>query len=114
MYSLTIAFGPGPTVWRFLFKSKESAEKYRHTELPMQDLHIEDDYGQIGDIKAPSIHGRMMENLDESKFAYIEMGLHNERVKIMANERGRADPTIRNAMRQGPAVLTPMGGNGMG
>ena len=108
MYSLTITFGPGPTVWRFLFRTKERAETCNALAsiVPGSDMHIEDDFGQIGDIKAPTIHGRMLENLDESLVAYVEMALHNARVQSKAQQRAEGDPTINRQMR-GPAVLTP-------
>ena len=114
MYSLTVTFGPGPTVWRFLFRTKERADSYNavHSMMPSQDLHIEDDFGQTGDIKALQIHGRMLENMDESMLAYVEMALHNARVQSKAQSRAEGDSTI-NLQRRGPAVLTPtMGGNG--
>jgi|SRR5208337_3440856 len=113
MYSLTVTFGPGPTVWRFLFRDKARAEGYNAipSMMPNQDLRIEDDFGQCGDIKAAQIHGRMLENLDESLIAYVEMALHNARVQAKAQSRAEGDPTI-NMQRRGPAVLTPnMGGN---
>lgn len=114
MYSLTVTFGPGPTVWRFLFRTKERAESYSAVSsmIPNNDLHIEDDFGQVGDIKAPTIHGRMLENMDELLLAYVEMALHNARVQSKAQTRAESDPAL-NRMTRGPAVLTPgMGGNG--
>ena len=114
MYSLTVTFGPGPTVWRFLFRDKARAEGYNAltSMMPSQDFHIEDDFGQCGDIKAAQIHGRMLENMDESALAYVELALFNARVQAKAQSRAEGDSTINRHMR-GPAVLTPnMGGNG--
>jgi hypothetical protein len=113
MYSLTVVFGTPATSWRFLFRSKEKAEQAIGliSDHPTQDLHIADDFGQSADIKALTIHGRMLENLDESQNAYVEMALHNARVQAKAQERAKADPAIRAAQR-GPAVLAPIG-NGM-
>jgi len=48
----------------------------------------------------------MLENLDESQLAYIEMALHQARVQAKANERAQSDSVLRNAKR-GPAVITP-------
>lgn len=115
MYSLTIVFGNPSTTWRLLFKSKEKAETATGllSDHPTQDLHISDDFGQSANIKANTINGRMLENLDESQNAYVEMQLHNWRVQAKSQERGRADPALRAAQR-GPAVISPnMGGNGM-
>ena len=110
MYSLTVTFGPGPTVWRFLYRTKEKAESYNAMPgiMPTQDWHIEDDFGQVADIKAPAVHARMLENMDESLLAYVEMALHNARIQSKAQSRAEGDQTI-NPRSRGPAVLTPMG-----
>lgn len=108
MYSLTVVFGSPSTSWRFLFKSKERAEAAVGllSDHPTQDIHVADDFGQSADIKALSLHGRMLENLDESQLAYIEMALHQARVQAKTNERAQSDSVLRNAKR-GPAVITP-------
>lgn len=115
MYSLTIVFGTPATSWRFLFRTKERAEECNGfvSAHPTQDLKIEDDFGQCANIKAMTIHGRMLENMDESQLAYVEMQMHTWRCQLKAQERGKADASIRNAQRQGPSVLTPGMGNGM-
>ena len=109
MHSITVVLGP--TSWRFLFKSKERAEHYKNfkTDHPTQDLIIDDDFGQHAEIKAMSIHGIMIENLDETKLVAVEMMLHDARIRASAQQRAQSDTQLR-ATQRGPSVLTPMSG----
>lgn len=110
MYALTICFGPTGTNWRLLFKTKESLEKQRNEMPVMEQLFITDDFGQQCTIKTKQIHGTMIEDLDESKVANVEMALHGARTQASAQQRAEADPTLRAArFAQGPAVINPMG-----
>ncbi len=114
MHSITVVFGPASL--RFLFKSKEKAESFKNfkTDHPTQDLHIDDDFGQHAEIKALSIHGIIIEDMDHSKLAGVEVMLHNTRIQALAQQRAQSDSQLRSA-RQGPAVISPLGGmNGMG
>jgi len=109
VHSITVVLGPAS--WRFLFKSKERAEHYKNfkTDHPTQDLIIDDDFGQHAEIKAMSIHGIMIENLDETKLVAVEMMLHNARIQASAQQRAQSDTALR-ATQRGPSVLTPMTG----
>ena len=109
MYSITVIFGPASL--RFLFKTKEKAEAHKNfkTDHPTQDLIIDDDFGQHGEIKALSIHGIIIEDMDHSKLAGVEVMLHNTRVQALAQQRAQSDPGLRAAQR-GPAVHTPFNG----
>jgi hypothetical protein len=114
MHSITVIFGPASL--RFLFKTKEKAEAHKNfrTDHPTQDLIIDDDFGTHAEIKALSIHGIIIEDMDVSKLAGVELMLHNTRIQAAAQHRAQSDPGLR-AARQGPAVISPMGGmNGMG
>ena len=101
----------GPTSIRFLFKTKEKAEALKNfkTDHPTQDLHIDDDFGSHAEIKALSIHGIIIEDLDVSKLAAVEIMLHDARIRTTAQHRAQSDTQLRAAAR-GPSVLTPMGG----
>lgn len=81
MHSITVVVGPASL--RFLFKSKEKAETFKNfkTDHPTQDLHIDDDFGQHGEFKATSIHGVLIEDMDVSKLAAVEIMLHNTRIR---------------------------------
>ena len=111
MYSLTVVFGTPTTTWRLLFKNKEGADQANGllSDHPMQDMRVSDDFGQTVNIRASTIHGRMLENLEESQLAYVEMALHNARVQAKAQTRAGSDPVLRSAQR-GPAVLSPLNG----
>ena len=113
MHSITVIVGSASL--RFLFKSKEKAETFKNfkTDHPTQDLHIDDDFGQHGEFKATSIHGVLIEDMDVSKLAAVEIMLHNTRIQATAQHRAQSDSQLRSA-QQGPRVLSPMGGmNGM-
>jgi hypothetical protein len=113
MHSITVIFGPASL--RFLFKTKEKAEAHKNfrTDHPTQDLIIDDDFGQHAEIKALSIHGIIIEDMDHSKLAGVEIMLHNTRIQALAQHRAQSDSQLRTA-QQGPRVLSPMGGmNGM-
>jgi hypothetical protein len=109
MHSITVVFGPASL--RFLFRSKERTEQFRafRTDHPTQDLIIDDDFGQHAEIKALSIHGIVIEDLDQSKMSAVEMMLHDARTRATAQSRAQSDTQLRSAGR-GPSVLTPMGG----
>jgi hypothetical protein len=109
VHRMTVVFGP--TSLGFLFKTKEKADAHRNfrTDHPTQDLIIDDDFGSHAEIKAMSIHGIIIEDLDVSKLANVEMMLHEARSRSSAQHRAQSDPALR-AVRQGPSVLTPMGG----
>jgi hypothetical protein len=110
MYSLTIAFGETPAMWRLLFKTEEAA--LSATALASIDsFSITDDYGQTCKIRGLAI-GLMLEDLDQSKQAGAEMMLHNARTQAMAQTIARQEPALRSA-GQGPSVFVPNGGGRM-
>ena len=121
MYSITIVFGTSPVPWTLLYKTKEAfeaatalARSSKATSFEGDELHLADEFGQTCSIKRASIHGIMAENMDESKQAHVERGLHQLRTQIAANKAGHADPGIAAHMRmQGnsPAMLN-LGPNG--
>lgn len=122
MFSMTILFGNPALPWTLLFKTEETANaawaSYRATKANSfegDELHITDDFGQTASIKRASIHGALFENMDESKLAHVERGLHNLRTQIAADKAGMADPAIMAHMRtkqmQSPAMLG-LGPNG--
>lgn len=115
MFSLTIVFGPVPCSLLYSdeehFKAAIAAcsASAKTTSFEGDDLKLEDDFGQGVCIKRASIHGFSYEDMNKTKIARIERGLHDMRVQIEANDRGRTDPKISNAMRAaaGPGVLSP-------
>lgn len=115
MHSLTIVFGPSPVPWVLLFKTKESAETARMRVNETNDMLVADDFGQEIHIRKESIHGIMLEDMEQSKLAHIEQGLHRARTQAKAQQMAAADPTLRTAqMMGGPAMLQPGFGGGPG
>jgi hypothetical protein len=107
VHSITVIVGPASL--RFLFRTKEKAEVFKNfkTDHPTQDLHIDDDFGQHAEFKALSIHGILIEDMDQSKLAAVELMLHNTRIQNTAQHRAQSDPGIA---RTGPRVLSPIPG----
>lgn len=112
MHSITVLVGPASL--RFMFKSKERTDALRNfrTDHPTQDLIIDDDFGQHAELKAMSIHGIIIEDMDQSKLAGVELMLHNARTQASAQQRAQSDTQLRQTNR-GPAVHTPFSGNGI-
>ena len=126
MFSLTIVFGPGPMVWTLMFKDREKAVAAVNDEslkplADLLDMHRRFWANRNGRQARRQIHGYMLENLDQSKFAHIEHALHQKRTKIAGDKLAEADPTIREAARRernglpmmqpmNPGLMTPNGG----
>lgn len=119
MHSLTVVFGPSATNWRLLFKSAEAAQAQMHylsidTGGVVGRITLVDDFGQKACLDTRSIHGWMLENMDESKIGAVEYHLHETRLRATIQQRVESDPTIRAAaMSRGPAILNPMGNGRM-
>ena len=119
MFSLTIVFGTSPVPWTLIYKAKESfdaAQSAYHnskaTSFEGDELNLTDDFGQTCSIKRASIHGALFEDLDQSRLAHVERGLHQMRTQIAADKAGMAAPDISAYMKTrsmggGPAVLSP-------
>lgn len=120
MHSATICFGPAATTWVLLFKEEAGAAKIYDAYIEARRLNItgpligSDDFGQAFAIHMEQISGILIDDMDLSQQAYIERGLHNARAQAKAQQRAASDPTLRAAaMTQGPAALSPFGGNRM-
>lgn len=118
MFAVTIAFGN--TSWRLLYKTAEKAEEhFNFISTPpdkTQDfnattrIQLTDDFGQRAMFVHSAVVGVMLEDLNESKLATIELGLHQQRTQVGFQARAEADPTCRaGATRGGPGIITPMG-----
>lgn len=119
MFSLTIAFGETPAMWRLLFKTEESARNTYDSFLKTPGssftvgVNATDDFGQSCYVDPQSILALMLEDLDQSKLAGVEMMLHNARTQAQAQAQARTEPALRQAGGGGPGVFVPsMPGNG--
>ena len=120
MFSMTIVFGASPIPWTLLFKTQQAFnDAIIHFKNPAtfenKDFDITDDYGQHISIKRDAIQGVMFEDMNQSKLAHIERGMHQMRAQVEANNLAKADPALMAAMRtaqQAPGVITPFGPNG--
>jgi hypothetical protein len=113
MYMLSIVFGPSPVPWGMLFRDKELADAaYKEATRPgATTISIADEFGQHATLNAAAVHGVMLEDMEKSKLGMIERALHQERLKVKANEMARVDPVLKTAaMTQGAPILQPFGG----
>ncbi|MFA5897705.1 MAG: hypothetical protein WC829_01200 [Hyphomicrobium sp.] len=111
MFCLNIALGN--TSWRLLFKTEDRARLvYEVISNPViENLILDDDFGQQLCAKVAHIHGFMLEDMDKTKLAHVEMALHQARTQILATKMAQSDQGLRtSSMMQGPAVLNPMNG----
>jgi len=52
----------------------------------------------------------MLEDMEKSKLAHIERGLHQARTQAKAQQAATQDPVLKSAaMMRGPAMIDPMG-----
>lgn len=119
MHSLTIVVGP--TAWVLLYKDEQKAMDARNTldTYARGEVHgaghvrIEDDFGQAATLIPGSVHGYMLEDMERSKLARVEMAMHQQRTQLLAQKTAQNDPGLRAmSMMNGPAILQPMGPGG--
>ncbi len=112
MYSLTIAFGETPAMWRLLFKTPEAGQAAAET-ASQDTFTLTDDFGQTCKIWGRAT-GIMLEDLDQSRLAGVEMQMHNWRMQADAQTKGAAAPELRplRGAPQGPSVFVPGMPNG--
>lgn len=108
MYVLSVVFGSASV--GFMFKTKEAAEKCMFTVVE-NTFTIVDDFGSSATIKSDSMHGWVLEDLDQSKVARAEQMVHQNRCTNLAAKIATSDPSLRTM--GSPAVITPHGMNGM-
>lgn len=116
MFSLTIALGS--ITWRLMFVKEDTAVNAYHRLVgettDIDPISIEDDFGQTLCARRMSISGFMLEDLDKSALAAIEMGLHQTRTQIKGQQMADADQVIKQARaRQNMGVLAPGMGSPM-
>lgn len=104
MYVLSVVFGSASV--GFMFKTKESAEKCL-LDATDKDWQIVDDFGSIAHVIRTSVHGWVLEDLDQSKVARAEQMVHQNRCQNLATKIATSDPSLRTM--GSPAVITPHG-----
>ncbi len=116
MYSLSIHFGSNAIVWALLFKEETNAGTVYNAYVDFKlttgsdengILIGRDDFGQSFAIPMNEISGILLEDLDQIEEARIQRSLADERCKAKFMARAKSDPTIRQAMGQGPGIVSP-------
>lgn len=113
MFSLTIFAG---MPWKLLFsdeaRAKEAFEML--TNSPSSAIQFVDDFGSSFCAATPTaVTAVILEDLDKSQMAQVEMGLHQARTQAKAQTMAMADPKLAAAIRAqqmgagGPAVYRP-------
>lgn len=111
MISITVIVGN--TSFPLLYRTEEAAKAAVETIYDGAGFSVSDDFGQTFHGTLANIRGLLVEDLDKSRLARIEMGLHNARTQIAMNKQAETDPMLRQArMQQGPSVISPMGNGG--
>ena len=113
MFRLSVVFGKQDTNWAFLYKTKEAAQAVvdAHVASPHTRWIIKDDFGQTASVPDANMASYMLEELDVSRMAAVEMALHQARIQAKAQEMAKTDPVLKTAMNsRGPSVLTPQYG----
>lgn len=109
MFIINVALGN--TSWRLLFKEEGTAVSAYDSamEAGRELISIVDDFGQHMTASAASIHGVMLEDMDKTKMAHVEMALHQARTQGLATKMAQTDPTLKANAAMSPSVLDPMG-----
>lgn len=119
MHCLSIVFNAGsPVMWKLVFRAEENAIKAYGSIREAGDhdiVELRDDFGQTVLAHLDRVAGVMLENLEESKLAHIEMQLYEAKARAAATKRAQSDPELRTAgmMHGGMPILSPMAGGRM-
>lgn len=111
MFSLTIFAGmPFKLLFNDEARAKEAFDLL--TNAPSPVIQFVDDFGSSFCVAVPTaITAVVLEDLDKSVMAAVEMGLHNARAQAKAQKLAMADPVIAASLRAqgqgGPAVYRP-------
>ena len=109
MFALNIALGN--TAWRLLYKDEETARGvFKALQHPNHETgsYIQDDFGQ--EVVLLAVTGFMLEDMNKTKMAHVEIALHNARTQALATKTAQADPGLRaSSMMNGPSMIDPMG-----
>jgi len=136
MWMITVSFGSNSCP--LLFKTVEAAQaawnkiaisppfQFAPDSQSMENLRlqqgltvmtpvlIQDDFGRS--IFIATLNGAVFEDMNAAQEGQIEIGLHQARGQVKAQQRGASDPVLQAAHRLqqgGPAILSPgMGPNG--
>jgi hypothetical protein len=129
MHMITVSFGSSSCP--LLFKTKEAAEaaweaittlRFSPVESGSMEsmrqpnaqyaTRVTDDFGR--QVCIWNLNGAIMEDMAVAQEGQIEVGLHQARTQVKANQRGQNDPTLRaSQLAQGPAMINPgLNGNG--
>ena len=116
MFSLNISLGN--LSWRLLYKNKETAEaaiedygRAQHNYgagITHHWIHS-DDFGQTINLDLRCNPSSMLEDLDKTKLAHIELMLHAERTKVLFTKMAQSDPGLRASNMMTTPILNPVG-----
>ena len=109
MFIINVALGN--TSWRLLFKDEQRAlgalALFNDED---QIVKVFDDFGQSLETKMSRVHGVMLEDMDKTKMAHVEMVLHQARAQNLATKMAQSDPALKTNAGMSPSVISPMNG----
>lgn len=111
MFQLTIVMPQSQITWALTFKEEQTAlaafEKFKDEQS--NQVEIIDDYGQR--YYGGRFKDVLLEDLDQSKQAFIERQLRQWHLQVDAQRAGQADPKLKTEMMRrgngGQPMLTP-------
>ena len=108
MFSLAIMIGSGQ--WRLMFRTEDKAL----TAVNLLDaalinkrcVQVIDEFGQTF---SGMPLGWLLEDMDKSQGAAVELALHNARTQKKATTMAQSDPALKQSMIGQPGIVAPMG-----
>ena len=113
MFSLSIALGS--VQWRLLFKTEEAARNIAEAIQKKSASVLADDFGQQIVINANSYHGMLLEDMDKTKLAGVELMLQDARIRAAATKQAQSDQSLKTGggivgANHGVPMMTPIPG----
>lgn len=108
MFCITVAVGN--LSWRLLFKVEAEAEQ-AFTSLDIacasqKIIKMPDDFGHTF-VGTPT--ALLLEDLEKTKLAHVELALHQARTNAMATKQAQNDPSLHAGRGPSPAIISPQG-----
>ncbi len=104
----TISLSAGQAMWKLVYKERPEEQiaslrafqdqQHFHQQLAGQkSITLSDDFGQEATIAAGSLNAVLVEDLDLSQEAMIQLGIHQQITQLKYNQRAQSNPTLKSA-----------------
>jgi hypothetical protein len=111
MFAITVIVRTIP--FRFVYKEEAAAllAISALSTIALDFITLTDDFGQTLYCKREHLSGWIVEDLERSKLAAVEIMLHQQRTQNLAQKMAQSDPSLRHVTTSSPGVLTPFSRN---